>query len=148
MTFTFDKNYKNHEQVREYMPAFLAAFAELDPTMRFAYNDQFRGRVAGIEGPCEDTAIYLLQTLKHLDELNAKVAEYLANGWVEVEATEAPVKYKSIVHYGFYMGGTGWQEWHDARLRLSRGHYGSAVVLPKGKRTHGQLLSGKIIAKG
>ena len=138
-TWRFDKNYRNTEQVAAFMPAFLERFAELDPTLRFAYNDSFRGHVAGIEGPCEDTAIYLLQQRKDLLELESRVAQALADGFVEVTETAGPLKCSTVVHYGFYMGGTGWKEWQDVRLVPARS---GMAVLPKRARTHGHIIIG------
>ena len=149
----FDKNYRNTEQVAAFMPAFLERFAELDPTLRFAYNDSFKGHVAGIEGPCEDTAIYLLQGRKRLLELESRVAQALADGFVEVTElpsyrvteTAVPLKCCSVVHYGFYTGGTGWKEWHDVRLVPTPS---GMAVLPKRARTHGHsLVGGHVLVK-
>ncbi|MHB1772065.1 MAG: hypothetical protein ACYCST_10030 [Acidimicrobiales bacterium] len=141
----FDGNYKNTEQVAAFMPAFLERFAELDPTLRFAYNDSFRGHVAGIEGPCEDTAIYLLQGRKRLLELEAKIAQAVTDGFVEVTETAEPLKCSAVVHYGFYTGGDGWREWHDVRLVPA----GSGMaVLSKRARTHGHIIiGGHVLAK-
>lgn len=141
----FDGNYKNTEQVAAFMPAFLERFAELDPTLSFAYNDSFRGHVAGIEGPCEDTAIYLLQGRKRLLELESRVAQALADGFVEVTETAEPLKCSAVVHYGFYMDGDGWKEWHDVRLFPGRQWM---TVLPKRARTHGHILvGGRVLVK-
>lgn len=88
--FTFDRDYKNLAQVEEFLPAFLVVYAELVGNRGFVYNDDFRGRVAGIVmepghvhrqpacGCSEDTAIYLLQTLKRRRDLEALVAARLA----------------------------------------------------------------------
>ena len=138
-TWRFDKNYRNTEQVAAFMPAFLERFAELDPTLRFAYNDSFRGHVAGIEGPDEDRAIYLLQGRKRLLELEAKIAQALADGFVEVTETAEALKCSTVVHYGFYMDGDGWRQWHDVRLVPARS---GMAVLPKRARTHGHSLAG------
>jgi len=138
-TWRFDRNYKNTEQVAAFMPAFLERFAEVAPNLASAYNDSFKGHVAGIEGPDEDTAIYLLQKRKELLELDAKVARALANGFVEVAETGKPLKCSTVVHYGFYMGGTGWSVWYDVRLVPAPC---GMVVLRKGARTHGHNLTG------
>jgi hypothetical protein len=143
-TFRFDRDYKNTEQVRPYLRAFLAAHAEIVGAGQYPYNASFKGKV-GAEGPDEDTAIYLLQTLKELDELRAKVAGALADGFEQVDhLDEGVTKYRVVVHYGWYMGGTGWQAWDDARLVIQ---HRSRFVMPKGKRTNGHLLSGKVLVK-
>ena len=144
-TWRFDGNYRNTEQVASFMPAFLERFAELDPTLRFAYNNSFKGHVAGIEGPDEDRAIYLLQCRKSLLELESRVAQALADGFVEVTETAKPLKCSTVVHYGFYMDGDGWRQWQDVRLVPS----GSGMaVLPKRARTHGySLVGGHVLVK-
>lgn len=140
MTYEFDRDYKNTEQVREFMPAFLAAFAEIDPSLSFAYNDQFLGKIPAIEGNSEKTAIYLLQTLKRLDELAARIAAMPALR--ECEHLDEITKFSLIVHYGFYSGGTGYEEFMNARLVPSQASGYPYMVLTKGKRTHGHLLTG------
>ena len=140
--FVWDGDYKNHEQVRPYMADFLAVYAELEAGSG-TYNHSFRGRIPGIED-YEDTAIYMLQNLKRLDELAIRVAEFEASGGRHVTELDETVR-GTVVFYGFYMGGTGWQEYHDARL-LARGGRPYAV-LPKGKRTNGHLVQGRVMVR-
>lgn len=143
-TFVFDKDYKNHEQVRPFMADFLAVFAELEAAGKYPYNDSFKGRIPGVEGPDEDTAIYMLQTLRDLDALAVKVAAFLADGGEHVE-TLTETRRGTVVCYGFYMGGTGWTEYHDARLLARNGK--PYAILPKGKRTNGHLVQGRVMIR-
>jgi hypothetical protein len=143
-TFTFDKDYDNTEQVREYLADFLAVYPEVKGDFAVAYNDRFRGRIGGIAGPDEDTAIYLLQKLKSLDELDVRVAEFLAEGGEEITDLDR-VRRGTVVHFGFYVGGTGWQQWDSARLVPRDGK--PYAVLPKGKRTHGYYLTHRVLFK-
>lgn len=151
--FEFDGNYKNHEQVRPYMDDFLRVFASFDPDLKFAYNDQFKGRIPGIaDGPSEDTGIYLLQTLKSLDELAVQVEKFKAEGGRVVTADDVGDKVLrgTVVFTGFYVGGTGWREFRQARLlrqRRAGGELGFLCVLPKGKRTNGYLAEGTVLLK-
>jgi hypothetical protein len=146
--FRFDRDYDNKGQVAEFLPEFLAVHAEITGADEFPYNDSFKGRIAGIAGPDEDTAIYLLQNLKALNELDALVAKRLAEGYEEITELDKITKFKVVVHYGYYMGGTGWQQWPDARLVPpgAAQYPKSWCVLPKGRRTNGVLLQGKILA--
>src|SRR3954469_24020651 len=115
MTFVFDKNYRNDEQVRPYMEAFLAVYTEVEAAGNgTAYNDSFRGLIPAIAGDDEDTAIYLLQTLRRLDQLAVQIEEFLADGGEEVTTLDK-VRRGTVVHVGFYMGGTGWTQWDEAR---------------------------------
>lgn len=138
-TFVWDNDYHNTEQVRPYLDDFLVVHAELEADGRYPYNDSFRGRIPGIAGPDEDTAIYLLQTLKRLDELHNKVEAFLADGGERVDSLDQ-TRRGTVVHYGFYMGGTGWNEWHQARLLPRDGK--PFAVLPKGRRTNGHYVAG------
>src|SRR5450631_1726725 len=114
-TFTFDKNYKNLEQVRPLMPAFLARYDEIQQAGRYPYNDDFTGYL-GITGDekAEKTAIYLCQSLRRLDAIAWKVRNALADGYKADPAGRG--KCSSIIHYGWEMGGSGWNEYRDARL--------------------------------
>jgi hypothetical protein len=111
----------------------------------YPYNDSFKGHIPGIEGPCEDNAIYLLQTLRELDELAIQVDDALRDGCKPITEIDHTIKCETVIFYGFYMGGTGWKEWHN--VRLVPGLTGLAV-LPKGARTRGfNLFGGKVLAK-
>lgn len=132
------------EQVAALLPAFLEAHAEIVATGKYTYNDSFKGRGFRLEGMSEDRTIYLLQTLKTLRELAVQVEAARADGYAE-PAPGFEGKCAGIVHYGFYVGGTGWAEWKEARLvRQTAGGY---AVLPKGKRTHGSVLHGSVLVK-
>ena len=141
--FHFDNDYRNLEQVRSFIPDFLARFAELDPQMSFAYNRDFRCHM-GLTGD-EDTAIFLCQALKRLDEITEQVAQALARGYVEINEVNEPMKCCSVIAYGFNSDGTGWQQFADCRL--VHGITGRAV-LPKRARTKGyNLWTGHVLAK-
>ena len=145
-TFRFNRNYKDLEQVAAYYPAYLTVYERMTEAGAYPYNDNFKGRIPGIEGPDEDTAIYLLQGMRSMRELEAKVDAALADGYeaVDRDTVQGTTKYATIVHYGYYMGGTGWNVWKDARLVRNGSN---VVVLPKGKRTNGFLLQAKVMVK-
>lgn len=154
--FTFNRNYRDNEQVRPYFADYCAVRAELIPSGRgsewICYNIDFKGRIASLVGTDdknEDTAIYLLQNMYTLDAEKEREAAFIADGGREVthaEVTEGTVIRGTIVHRGFYMGGTGWQQWDSARLISTHGGR-SLVVLPKGKRTNGHLIHGRVLVK-
>ncbi len=152
-TFRFNKDYKDLDQVAQFLPAFLDVYTDIVATGRYTYNDSFRGRIVGLDAATpkdEDTAIYMLQTLKNIRELEAKVESCLADGYAPVDSDSltTTTKFHKIVEYGFYMGGTGWREWTEARLvPSSKPAGGWLTVLPKGKRTHGHLINGKVLVK-
>jgi hypothetical protein len=141
----FNKNYKDHDQVEAFYADFLKVYEELVAAGQYPYNDSFKGRIPGAEGPDEDTAIYLLQNLRRLKELDGMIEQYIAEGGERIEHLDETTKFASIVNYGFYMGGTGWTEWHDARLVPDQRTGAPQWVLPKGKRTRGNLLQNSLV---
>lgn len=144
-TFEWDKNYDNHEQVRPYYQDYLAVRAELEAVGNYPYNDSFKGRIPGIAGKDEGTAIYLLQGMHQRDEMYAKVDAFLNDGGERVEWLDE-VRRGTVIHYGFYMGGTGWREYPESRLvpRNGKPH----MVIPKGKRTNGfSVWGGNVLIK-
>lgn len=148
--FTFNRNYKDLEQVREYLPDFCARLGELTEAGEYRYNDSFKGHIPGIEGPDEDTAIYLLQGLERGEQLRAKVAELLNTGYEQITTIDAVTKFSHIIVYEDEdrMKGSSWQEWKDARL-VPLGATGNLHgILPKGHRTNGVGINGrKVLVK-
>lgn len=146
MSWTWNKDYKDLSQVEPFWPAYKAVFDELEALGQYPYNDSFKGRIPGIEGPDEDRAIYMLQTLRDVRAMEAKVAQCREQGWIDVtpaDLTSTPQRFAKVAQYAFYMGGTGFQQWDGARLHL---HGTSVRLLPKGARTNGLMLSGKLLA--
>ena len=148
--FVFDKNYRNDEQVRPYMEEFLSAFDRLvRPGHDSVYNDRFKGQIpslAGTDSDNEDTAIYLLQNLRRLDIEAATRAAFVEAGGRKVTADDiqpGQTLRGTVVHSGFYMGGTGWDVREDVRLRVRVHPNGnrSLEYVEKGKR-NGSLISG------
>jgi len=147
MPWAFNRNYKDLAQVAGFWPDYLAVYAELTCAGLYPYNDSFKGRIPGIEGPGEVTAIYLLQQTRSLRNMELKVERHRDDGWRDFdpgEVTSGPVRYAGVAEYGFYMGGSGFQKWDRPRLTMS----GSSVVLLAGRaRVNGSLLSGKLLVK-
>ena len=72
MSWKFNGNYYDRVQVEEFYPAYLAVYEELKAAGKYPYNDLFNGRIPGIEGPDEDTAIYMLQGIRLVREREAR----------------------------------------------------------------------------
>lgn len=147
MAWTWNKDYKDLGQVEEFYPAYLAIYEEISTAGGYPYNDLFKGRIPGIEGDREDTAIYMLQTLRSVRDMEAKVAEHREAGWRDIDPAEldgGPVRFAGIAQYGFFMGGDGFQEWENARLTR---YHSSVIVLPGRNRTNGHLVHGKLLVK-
>lgn len=147
MTWAWNNDYKDLGQVEEFYPAYLAVYEELREAGQYPYNDSFKGRIPGIEGPREDTAIYLLQKLRGMHAHEAKLAAYRADGWRDFDRSElgdAPARFAGVVDHGFEMGGSGWREWENARLTP---YHSSVMVLPGRNRTNGHLVTGQLLVK-
>lgn len=140
--FTWNRDYEDLEQVAEWLPEFTAFRDAITGAGRFPYNDDFKGKIAGIAGEREDTAIYLLQGLFRKREMDARVAAWLADGYRPVTELAATTKFARVILYQAGRSGE-WREYADARLvpetrpRQAEVTGGIAALLPKGKRTHG-----------
>jgi hypothetical protein len=147
MAWQWNGAYDDLGQVEEFYPAYLAVLEQMRAAGEFPYNDSFRGRVPGIEGPRENTAIYLLQSLRHVRDMEAKVAGYRAAGWRDfdpAEIREVPLRFAGIVEYGQCVGGSGWQEWGSAKLAQAGR---SVMVLPGRNRTNGHIVAGRLMVR-
>ena len=155
--WAWSSDYRDLSQVEEFYPAYLAVYEELRAEGQYPYNDSFKGRIPGIAGPREHTAIYLLQTLRHLHETEATLTEHRAAGWRDFDPARlarGPVRFAGVAEYAIYhagssatgltAGGSGWREWANARLTR---YHASMMVLPGRNRTNGHIVSGKLIVK-
>lgn len=146
MSWLWNGDYKDLEQVAEFLPDFERRLAELTAANQNRFNDSFKGHIPGIAGRNEDTGIYLLQGLERHRREQQKIAALLADGYepVQITARTATLRYEHIVLYSQpgAMDG-GWQEHYQARLLI---RYGMPhAVLPKRKRTTGYLVNGRNI---
>ncbi len=142
MSFTFNKNYHDKEQIREWMPAFTALRQGMEAAGKYPYNDCFKGKIAGIEGKHEDTAIYMMQCQYSIEREQEKMAKLRAE-MQPLPPLDGPTKFSRVVAYvaGHYVGGTGnFMSWDDARIIPKDGK--PFAVLPKGKRTKGYRIAG------
>lgn len=137
----FNKQYDDMEQVAEFLPAFLDVLAEIEGAGQYRYNTSFKGRIPGIEGACEDTAIYLLQALERARKESARIAELLEAGYVYVTELTETHRYGHVVLTPTRHMGATWAEFHDVRV-VPNGNRPYAL-LPKGKRTNGWLVEGR-----
>lgn len=146
MTFVFDKDYDRIEQVAPFYPEYEVIFNELAAAGKYPYNSSFEGKIPGIAGPDEETAIYLLQQMRHIADMNAKVAEFEAAGGRPLERLDEITRFTEVIWYGFYVGGAGFNKRQDVRLvpDLNGRPY---MAIPKGKRTHGEHISGKVMVR-
>jgi len=149
MTFVFNKDYSDKEQVREFLPAFSAIREDMQAQGKYPYNDSFKGCIPGIEGPNEDTAIYLLQNLCHIEEEQRRIAALYADGFELLEALSARMRFSSVALWreGHYVGGTGQLTVYDD-ARVDPDLFGKPrAVLPKGKRNGYPVESAQVLVK-
>lgn len=132
--FVFDGDYGNREQVRPYIDSYKTVRAALDAAHQYPYNDLFKGRIAGIQGGSEDTAIYMLQTMYQRDLDMQRVAEFSGTPVSELDAEWAPGEMRrgTVMRYGWYMGGTGVEVIENVRVTRFRSK--EYLVVRKGKR--------------
>ncbi len=88
--FKFNKNYNDLDQVKDFYPDFLTIYNGLKEKGEYPYNARFEGKIRGIEGDDEKTAIYLLQHLRDKKEKEELDKKMLLDGWVKL--TEDIVK--------------------------------------------------------
>lgn len=140
--FTWNGRYER-AQVEAYFEAYMVVYRELRDAGQYPYNDCFKGRIPGIAGAHEDTAIYLLQGLRKLRE-EAERLEKLESELRQLTSLAATTRFKRVVLYWpeHYVGGTGrFLELESARV-LPGIDGTPQAVLPKGKRTHGHRVDG------
>jgi hypothetical protein len=147
MTFQFNGDYNDLEQVAEFLPEFEAILAEIEAAGQYRYNDSFKGRIPGIAntekrgpnvGTHEEAAIYLLQGLERARRQAETVELLIADDCEWLDALDREARYALVVLVPTRRMGGEWQEFEDARIVPRDGKpYG---VLPKGARTRGTLI--------
>lgn len=138
--FRWNGDYDDFAQVEPFYPAFVRRLRELEAGGQYRFNDSFKGHV-GVDGPDEDTAIYLLQGLERQRQLDVRIAQRLADGheWIDALDTTVKCHHVALVPTG-HMGGE-WATYNDARIVPDDGK--PYAVLPKGKRTNGHAILGR-----
>ena len=115
--FVWDNDYDNNEQVRPYYAGYKAVYDEMAARGAYPYNDEFKGKIPGLEGPNEDTGIYLLQTMRSLDEVKSNVSDFRAAGGVDSDTLEPGQEYRgTVAAHSWYSGGTGWKTFESTRF--------------------------------
>lgn len=152
MTFRFNNDYNDLEQVRPWLAEFTSIHSEIVAAGKYPYNDSFKNRIPGIantekrgpsQGTHEEAAIYLLQKLYRAEQVKLRVDTAIADGCEPISTVPETTKFSHVIVYDDEQGmrGPDWQEWDDARLV---GHDGGIyAVLPKGKRRYGTLINGR-----
>lgn len=155
MTFQFNGDYNDLEQVAEFLPEFEAVLAEIEARGEYRYNDSFKGRIPGIantekRGPSvgthEEAAIYLLQGLEHERRQDEKVARLIEDGYEWLTALDDETRFACVILVPTHRMGGAWEEIPSGRVVPREGKPDG--VLPKGARTRGTLIMGrKVLVK-
>lgn len=148
--FVFDKDYRNLDQVAHLWDAYATRYQELAAAGRYPYNADFKGRIDGLvaDDKSEDTAIYLLQTMRHIREFDAEVQALKDAGYVEPDVkprgiTETRYASVAFIRRNYYGGRSGTVTiLSSARVIVREGVVDS--VLPKGARTRGYVVGGLV----
>jgi hypothetical protein len=144
--FTFNGDYTDHEQVREFLPAFRELREGMRERGEFPYNDAFLGLIPGLAGTDEGRAIYLLQGLARIEAEAVEVAQLRAEGFRELSDLDETRRYPRVVVWreGYYVGGSGrLDRFEDARVVPREGR--PFAILPKGKRTRGHGVGSGVV---
>jgi hypothetical protein len=120
--FVWDRDYRNNEQVRPYFAAYSEVRARVAPEGLDPYDSLFIGEIPGIAGSADEaTGIYLLQTMHRLDALAVEIAAFTETGGKPISEfdLDGKVLRGTLVHHGFYMGGTGWEVTKNVRVTFA-----------------------------
>jgi hypothetical protein len=145
MSFTWNRDYKDLEQVAQWLPEYTEVHAAAIKAEGRPYNAFFKGKIPGIAGDREDTAIYLLQGLYRQREMDARISGWLADGYRHLTELDAVTKFPAVILYRADRSGE-WHLYEAARLVPEAKPNQAAVtgkisaLIPKGKRTHGVLV--------
>ena len=147
MNYTFNKNYEDHEQVAEFYEEFKKLKTEIEAREEYPSNSRFEGKIAGIAGDDEKTAIYLLQQMDTDKTRQEKINDLLKDGYIEVVPEDGgSTKYESVVKVGNDHSEAGTNEYPKARIVFAEKRM---YIVPKGNRTRGYNVwpESKVYAK-
>ena len=112
--YKFDDNYNNLEQVKPFYQEFKKLFDEIDGTK---YNSMFEGKIAGIAGEDEKTAIYLLQQLEQELSKQKIIEQALKDGYNYPKYEgKRTIKYAHILQIGTDYSKNDKKEFENANL--------------------------------
>ncbi len=141
--FLFNNKYSDLEQVRPYYQDFLEVFNKIEGTR---YNSLFEGKIKGIEGKDEKTAIYLLQQLN--TELNKEkiIKKAIEDGYKYPKYTGVRnVKYNKILQVGTDYSKDSIREYEKATLLFSEDGYLRAILPYRHTRTGYTIYPDRVI---
>lgn len=151
--FVWNRKHGDFEQVRPYMDEFLAVYDQVKkPAAGFVPDSEFVGRIPSLEGtePREyERAIYMLQSLRRRDIVAKQVEEFTQAGGREITVHDLKRGQElrgTVVRYGWYVDGTGFQVLEGVRLRKNV-RTGELEYVEKGKRNGVGIHGGRVMIK-
>ena len=135
--FKFNGNYEDLEQVKEFYPDFARLYKEMKDNDKYPYNDDFKGKIKGIEED-EDCAIYLLQHLQTENNKQEKISKLLKEGYSEIREGNGMVKFEKVVMVGTNHSKDSTREFEKARILFKED--GERWIVPKGNKTRGLFV--------
>tara|TARA_A200000159_G_C7328643_1_gene342034 strand:- start:2089 stop:2568 length:480 start_codon:yes stop_codon:yes gene_type:complete len=146
--WTFNKDYKDWNQVDQFYDEFTRLYEEMKENNIYPYNDNFKGQIAGLkDSDDEGTAIYLLQSIKHLDEHKAKVEAKLEGMRLLTDEEKDDIVFGKKVRFARVVafttlerGDSNHRIVDEEKPRLTRSQWGSMALMKKGQRTRGYDL--------
>jgi hypothetical protein len=136
--FKFDENYENLKQVEKFYPEFKKLYDNITEKGNFAYNYLFEGKIKGIEGEDEKTAIYLLQNLETQKNKEKKIKELLENGFNRIDKGEGTQKFNKIVIVGTDYSEDSTKEFENVRIMFKDEN--TKFIIPKGYSKRGLYI--------
>ncbi len=136
--FKFNGKYKDLKQVEKFYTDFIKIDKQFEKEEKFAYNDLFKGKIKGIEGEDENTAIYLLQSLKTQKSKEEKIKNLLKDGFREITTGEGIKKFEKVVMVGTDYSEDSTKEFERARLLFEKGFIN--FIIPKGFSKRGIII--------
>lgn len=141
--FKFNKNYHDLEQVKPYFEEFKKLHDSIEGT---AYNSLFEGKIKGIAGDDEKTAIYLLQQLD--TELNRQkiITGALKNGfdYPKYDGKRA-VKYAHILQVGTDYSQDRTREFENSSLLFTEAGILEAILPARHSRSGYYIYPDRVI---
>lgn len=149
--FVFNKDHKDTEQVRPYFADYMRLYEALVEKGHYPYNDSFWGQIPGLAGsPDEERGIYLLQTLRSLEDMRQRAATFKDEGGCEVTSSTWPAGIEcrgTLARYGWYITGTGWEVLDDVRVKIDEKTGDVMFKLPRQRQWRQHFSGGTYLFK-
>jgi len=149
--FVYNKNFYDLEQVRPLMADFLRVYGELEqPGSGWVYNEDFKGKIPGLQGASEADerdVIIMLQNLRKLDVVREQVDAFRDAGGREVTIDDIPdgqELHGTVVLQRLRQQDPTYAVFENARLRRCR-RTGGLEYVEEGELTGHPIFTGDVM---